>query len=95
MARFIRIDNTRHSQRASSWDTTGGNWDRLSINRGEIVSLLDTKEPGCITHIWFTCASVQDDFLRNPFTQPEKASNSKYGKLEAAKTPVECPASSE
>jgi hypothetical protein len=61
---FVRVDNTRHSHRASSWSTTGDNRDRLSIVRGETVPLLDVKGPGCITHIWFTGASIEEDFLR-------------------------------
>jgi hypothetical protein len=61
---FVKVDNTRHSHRASSWDTTGGNRDRLSIIRGETITLLNVQGSGCITHIWFTGASVEEDYLR-------------------------------
>jgi len=61
---FVRVDNTRHTRRASSYAPEGDNRDRLSIRRGETVTLLDVKGPGCITHIWFTCASIEDDYLR-------------------------------
>ncbi len=61
---FVRVDPTRHTRRASSWDPTGGNRDRLSIIRGETVTLLDVEGPGCITHIWFTCHSIEAFYLR-------------------------------
>lgn len=61
---FVRINNTRHSHRTSSTSPTGDNRDRLSIVRGETVTLLDVKGPGCVTHIWFTLASIEAFFLR-------------------------------
>jgi len=61
---FVRVDPTRHTRRASSWDPTGGNRDRLSIIRGETTTLLEVDGPGCITHIWFTCHSIEDFYLR-------------------------------
>ncbi|MHB1296040.1 MAG: glycoside hydrolase family 172 protein [Anaerolineae bacterium] len=61
---FLRVDNTRHTQRASSWDITGGNRDRLSIGRGETHTLLDVQGAGCITHIWFTAQSIESFWLR-------------------------------
>src|SRR5579859_1277949 len=38
---FVRVDNTRHTRRASSSSPSGDNRDRLSIVRGETVTLLD------------------------------------------------------
>jgi hypothetical protein len=61
---FVRVDNSRHSRRASSWDPTGGNRDRLSIVRGETHTLLEVDGPGCITHIWFTSHSIESFWLR-------------------------------
>lgn len=61
---FVRVDNTRHSRRASSASPQGDNRDRLSIIRGETVTLLDVKGPGCITHIWLTPHSIEDFYLR-------------------------------
>ena len=61
---FVRVDNTRHSHRASSWDTAGGNRDRLFIVRGETHTLLEVDGPGCITHIWFTTHSWETFWLR-------------------------------
>ena len=61
---FVRVDNTRHSRRASSASPTGDNRDRLSIVRGETVTLLDAKGAGCVTHLWLTCASLEDFYLR-------------------------------
>jgi len=61
---FVRVDNTRHSHRASSSSPTGDNRDRLSIVRGTTETLLDVQGPGCITHIWITCNSLEDFYLR-------------------------------
>lgn len=61
---FVRVDNTRHSHRASSWDPTGGNRDRLSIVRGTTEVLLDVQGAGCITHIWITSNSLEENWLR-------------------------------
>jgi hypothetical protein len=61
---FVRIQNNRRSQRASSSSPTGDNRDRLTIVRGETVTLLDVKGPGCITHIWFTLDSIEEFYLR-------------------------------
>ena len=61
---FVRVDDTRHTQRASSWDKTGGNRDRLSIVRGDDRTLLEVHGPGCITHIWFTSHSIESNWLR-------------------------------
>ncbi|MBN1285526.1 MAG: DUF2961 domain-containing protein, partial [Anaerolineae bacterium] len=61
---FVRVDGSRRTRRASSWDVTGGNRDRLSIIRGETHTLLDVDGPGCITHIWFTSHSIESFWLR-------------------------------
>ncbi len=61
---FVRVDNSRHSHRASSWDRTGGNRDRLSIVRGTTEVLLDVQGAGCITHIWMTSHSIEEGWLR-------------------------------
>jgi hypothetical protein len=61
---FVEVDNSRHTQRASSYSREGDNRDRLSIVRGETVTLLDVQGPGCITHIWMTCHSIEDGYLR-------------------------------
>lgn len=61
---FVRVDETRHTRRASSWDPAGGNRDRLSIVRGDTHTLLEVDGPGCITHIWFTLHSIESWYLR-------------------------------
>lgn len=61
---FVKVDNSRHSRRASSWDPLGGNRDRLSIVRGTTEVLLDVQGPGCITHIWMTAHSIEPNYLR-------------------------------
>ncbi len=40
--------------RVSSWDQTGRNADRLTLEAKSSVVLADLEGPGCITHIWMT-----------------------------------------
>lgn len=44
------------SQRASSYDRSGGNQDYAWVQPGETVTLLEMGGASCITHIWMTCA---------------------------------------
>jgi hypothetical protein len=58
----------RTSQRASSFDKTGGNADCVSsFEPGKTLVLLDTDGPGKITHLWFTASNFPDHsfFLRD------------------------------
>lgn len=48
----------------SSYDTTGGNADRLEIAPGDSAVLLDTRGPGVIRRIWITVASRDPAYLR-------------------------------
>jgi hypothetical protein len=64
IAELARLQNTR-TQRASSWDRTGANLDSVPIDPGKTVTLLDTKGPGILTHIWFTIASDDEYHLKN------------------------------
>jgi len=48
----------------SSYDTTGGNNDRINITDGKTAVLADLKGPGIITRIWFTIDSRDPYFLR-------------------------------
>ncbi|MFI6318188.1 glycoside hydrolase family 172 protein [Nonomuraea sp. NPDC050556] len=43
-------------RRASSWDRSGGNDDRITIGPGEMVTLADLTGAGSINHIWMTVA---------------------------------------
>jgi D-arabinan exo alpha-(1,3)/(1,5)-arabinofuranosidase (non-reducing end) len=43
-------------RRASSWDITGGNDDRLTVPPGAVDVLADIDGPGSISHIWCTVA---------------------------------------
>lgn len=52
------------SRRASSWDRSGGNDDRLHILPGQTAVLADIRGPGCIKHIWVTIACNEAHFLR-------------------------------
>ncbi len=45
------------AHRVSSYDTTGGNDDRLHIPAGATVTLADIRGAGVITHLWFTIAA--------------------------------------
>lgn len=63
---------TGRSRRASSWDRSGGNDDRLTVQPGETALLADIDGPGSITHIWCTTAlpsrnwpeQTTNDYLR-------------------------------
>jgi hypothetical protein len=52
------------SRRASSWDRTGGNDDRLHILPGQEAVLADIMGAGVVRHIWVTIACDEPDFLR-------------------------------
>jgi Protein of unknown function (DUF2961) len=52
------------SRRASSWDRTGGNDDRIHILPGQKAVLTQINEPGVIRHIWMTLACPEPHFLR-------------------------------
>lgn len=52
------------SRRASSWDRTGGNDDRLHVQPGETALLAQIDEPGVVRHIWATVACRDRDYLR-------------------------------
>jgi hypothetical protein len=50
-----RLRSSRR-RRASSWDITGGNDDRLTVPPGAVDVLADIDGPGSINHIWCTVA---------------------------------------
>jgi hypothetical protein len=52
-------------RRSSSWDRTGGNADFRPVDAGASITLLETKGPGVITHIWFTINSNDQMHLKN------------------------------
>jgi hypothetical protein len=60
---WARLSDAK-SKRSSSFDRRGGNRDRISLAADETVTLLDVAGPGCVTHIWMTAASIENDFLR-------------------------------
>ncbi len=48
----------------SSYDTTGGNNDRINLLDGQIATIAEMKGPGVITRIWVTIDSRDPFFLR-------------------------------
>ena len=52
------------SRRASSWDRTGGNDDRVHLQPGEEAVLAEVRGAGCVRHIWVTLGSDEPDVLR-------------------------------
>ncbi|NQT59441.1 MAG: DUF2961 domain-containing protein [Bacteroidetes bacterium] len=58
-----RIRNVK-TKRISSWDKTGGNVDRITIEPGETAVLADIMGAGVINHFWCTIGSYQTDYLR-------------------------------
>lgn len=57
------LDHSKLIQ-VSSYDTTGGNNDRISIPAGKSATILNAEGPGMITRIWFTMDSRDPYFLR-------------------------------
>ena len=55
-----RLRSSRR-RRASSWDITGGNDDRLTVSPGATDVLADIDGPGSINHIWCTVAVAGSD----------------------------------
>ena len=60
-----KIKTNVQTKQVSSYDTTGGNSDRLIIKKNEKVNLLNVKDAGVINRIWITLAAVQGKLLRN------------------------------
>ncbi|MCP3804112.1 DUF2961 domain-containing protein [Allokutzneria sp. A3M-2-11 16] len=63
-----RLRSSRR-RRVSSWDRSGGNDDRLTVQPGQTAVLADIEGCGSITHIWCTVAlppeaEQEPDFLR-------------------------------
>ncbi|MGH3096425.1 MAG: glycoside hydrolase family 172 protein [Streptosporangiales bacterium] len=52
------------SRRASSWDRTGGNDDRLHVAAGERATLAAVDRPGVVRHIWMTLDGAEPHLLR-------------------------------
>ena len=52
----IAFSRNTKRRRISSYDRSGGNDDRLYVERGEIRTIADIRGAGCITHIWCTIA---------------------------------------
>jgi hypothetical protein len=48
-------------RRASSWDRSGGNDDRLTIEPGATASLAEMSGAGSISHVWITVANEHMD----------------------------------
>lgn len=63
LSHLPRLTETR-SGRASSWDRTGGNDDRLHVAPGETALLADVGEPGVVRHVWVTIACRDRHYLR-------------------------------
>jgi D-arabinan exo alpha-(1,3)/(1,5)-arabinofuranosidase (non-reducing end) len=53
-------------RRASSFDPTGGNDDRLYLAPGERAVIADLAGPGSINHLWCTVAPARDPDLDTP-----------------------------
>ena len=48
----------------SSFDTSGGNRDRLEIAAGDSAVLVDVAGPGIVQRVWITVSSADPDYLR-------------------------------
>src|SRR5215472_710396 len=63
---LARLGN-HESQRASSYDHSGGNGDYRSLKSGATLTLLDESGPGEIRHIWITMAAGEAYHLKKIF----------------------------
>lgn len=61
-----RLPYLKHSQlkQISSFDSTGGNNDRINLTDGETATIAEMEGPGVITRIWVTIDSRDPYFLR-------------------------------
>jgi hypothetical protein len=59
------LPRSAKSGRASSWDRTGGNFDRCKIDPGETQTLLEVEGPGSIDHIYFATGPFSLDYFRH------------------------------
>lgn len=50
-------------RRESSWDRSGGNDDRVTIEPGQTVELANISGAGSITHIWMTAALKEGELI--------------------------------
>ncbi len=63
---LAKIKSGVKSKRVSSYDTTGGNYDRFEdIKTGETRTLCNIKGSGIINHVWITIAPVPPKLSRN------------------------------
>jgi len=60
---LARVRDAR-SERASSWDRSGGNADYVPIAPGARHEMADLRGPGCVRHIWITLASPEARYPR-------------------------------
>jgi hypothetical protein len=58
---FLRKEGK--SQRQSSWDRTGGNKDRITIEAGSTAVIVEMEGSGIIQHIWMTIAAKESIFV--------------------------------
>ncbi|MBV6430028.1 MAG: hypothetical protein IANPNBLG_00131 [Bryobacteraceae bacterium] len=55
---------TGRRRRSSSWNRTGRNADRVSVEPGRGAVIADIRGAGCIHHIWITISDNEPDYLR-------------------------------
>lgn len=62
---ITRLQPGVRTRRISSYDTTGGNADRLQVEPGQTATLAEIDGAGKITHLWFTMSSGDPISRRN------------------------------
>jgi len=65
LGNLYELQNGVKTRRVSSYDRTGGNADRISIEPGAKAVLADIAGAGIIKHIWFTVATDDSFHRRN------------------------------
>jgi hypothetical protein len=51
-------------KRSSSWDRTGKNADRMTVEPGASATIAEIEGAGCVRHIWVTINDDEPDYLR-------------------------------
>ena len=64
LADLARLRDGVRRERASSWDTSGGNRDFWTLEPEQARTIAEINGAGCIKHVWMTMSSPDALFAR-------------------------------
>jgi len=64
LSNLARLRTGVRSERISSYDRQGGNYDWVEIAPGQSMKIADIQGAGCIKHIWMTILCMDGDYAR-------------------------------